>query len=244
MRCKGRRGRGSTTAAHVTRAVRAVRAAGAAGLSIVCRAEQVPPVTGDVDEDSDTAVGFRSRRAAELNAGGRHPVVDGIEVIDPEEEPDTVADLIAGRRGLPLAVRASEHDAGLAPGRPDDDPPFRPPVVGQRWRVFGQVEPEDAREELDGPVIVVDDDRDLVQQHAREPTSGSGAGRRARRLAEAGPFDGRGRDVSHLSLGLAGGLPGWVFVSEERVLTVGFRAAADRLAALPRSGWPGTLSRD
>jgi hypothetical protein len=35
-----------------------------------------------------------------------------------------------------------------------------------------------------------------------------------------------------------------VFVSEERVLTVGFRAAADRLAALPRSGWPGRLSRD
>ena len=39
-------------------------------------------------------------------------------------------------------------------------------------------------------------------------------------------------------------MPGWVFVSEERVLTVGFGAAADRLAALPRSGWPGTLSRD
>ena len=35
-----------------------------------------------------------------------------------------------------------------------------------------------------------------------------------------------------------------MFVSEERVLTVGFRPAADRLAALPRAGWPGTLSRD
>ena len=34
-----------------------------------------------------------------------------------------------------------------------------------------------------------------------------------------------------------------MFVSEERVLTVGFRAAAERLAALPHSGWPGTLSR-
>ena len=34
-----------------------------------------------------------------------------------------------------------------------------------------------------------------------------------------------------------------MFVSEERVLTVSFRDAAERLAALPRSGWPGTLSR-
>ena len=113
-------------------------------------------------------------------------MVDGIEVIDPEEEPDTVADLVAGRRGLPLAVRAGEQDAGLAPGRPDDDPPFRPPVVGQRRRVFGQVESEDVREELDGPVVVVDDDRDLVQQLAREPTSGDGAGHHVRPLAGLG----------------------------------------------------------
>ena len=34
-----------------------------------------------------------------------------------------------------------------------------------------------------------------------------------------------------------------MFVSEKRVLTVSFSAAAERLAALPRSGWPGTLSR-
>jgi hypothetical protein len=34
-----------------------------------------------------------------------------------------------------------------------------------------------------------------------------------------------------------------VFVSEERVLTVSYGAAAERLAALPNSGWPGTLSR-
>ena len=34
-----------------------------------------------------------------------------------------------------------------------------------------------------------------------------------------------------------------MFVSEKRVLTVSFPAAAERLAALPRSGWPGTLSR-
>lgn len=34
-----------------------------------------------------------------------------------------------------------------------------------------------------------------------------------------------------------------MFVSEEQLLTVSFRAAAERLAALPRSGWPGTLSR-
>ena len=35
----------------------------------------------------------------------------------------------------------------------------------------------------------------------------------------------------------------WVFVSEKRVLTTGFPAAAERLAAFPHSGWPGTLSR-
>ena len=52
-----------------------------------------------------------------------------------------------------------------------------------------------------------------------------------------------GRDVGHLPPRPASGFPGWVFVSEERVLTVSFRAAAERLASLPRSGWPGTLSR-
>src|SRR5215831_7248130 len=99
MRCKGQRGRSSTTAARVTRAPpapRRARAARAGLVSVACRAEQVPPVTGDIGEDGDSPVGFGARRAAELHAGGRHPPVGGIEVINPEEEPDTAADLVPG----------------------------------------------------------------------------------------------------------------------------------------------------
>ena len=95
---------------------------------------------------------------------------------------DRAIEFFTGILGFDLA---EDSPALTNDGRPKRWVVVRPPVVGQRRRVFGQVESEDAREEIDGPVIVIDDDRDLVQQHAREPTSGDGAGHHARPPAEA-----------------------------------------------------------
>jgi hypothetical protein len=42
-----------------------------------------------------------------------------------------------------------------------------PSVVGQRWRVFDELEAEDVDEEPAGTVVVVDDQSDLLEVHAR-----------------------------------------------------------------------------
>jgi hypothetical protein len=52
------------------------------------RAEQVPAVPNDVQEDRDAAVGLVSWLADELHAVLAHPPVRSVEVLDPQEEPD------------------------------------------------------------------------------------------------------------------------------------------------------------
>jgi hypothetical protein len=92
--------------------------------------------------------------------------VGGVEVVDLEEEADPPGDLVPDRGGLPLPVRLGEQDAGLGAGRADHDPPLRPAAAGgQRGGVLHQVEPQRLGEEGDGLVVVLDDDRDLVQPH-------------------------------------------------------------------------------
>jgi hypothetical protein len=54
-----------------------------------------------------------------------------------------------------LAFCAGEKDAGLRAGRPDDDPPLRPAVVGQRRRVLDEVESQRAGEEPDRLVVTI-----------------------------------------------------------------------------------------
>jgi len=59
-----------------------------------------------------------------------------------------------------------EEHAGPRARRPDDDPPLGPPAVGgQRRRVLRQLETQRAGEELDGAVIVIDDDREVLKPH-------------------------------------------------------------------------------
>src|SRR5439155_23473739 len=97
-------------------------------------------------------------RPDELDASRSHAVVSLREVVDPKEEPDAPRDLLSDDSGLVVSIGASEEHAGLTAGRPDHDPPLRPPVARQRGRVLDELEPESVDEELDCSVVVVDDD--------------------------------------------------------------------------------------
>jgi hypothetical protein len=94
-------------------------------------AEQIPAVAGDVAKNDHASVRLGTRRGDELDAGGPHPFVRGIEVIDPEEEADPARDLVTDCGGLTITVGTGEQDARLGTRWADDDPPLRAPVVGQ-----------------------------------------------------------------------------------------------------------------
>ena len=91
--------------------------------------EQVPAIAGDVAEHCDPAVG--------LGSGLRHDlyfVVDqtgerGVEVVDPQEEPDPSCCLIPDRSALPFAVGLGEEETGATADRSHHDPPLRLPVI-------------------------------------------------------------------------------------------------------------------
>lgn len=93
-----------------------------------------------------------------------------IEVIDPQEEPDTTGGLTADRGTLIGAISAGEQDAGLTSRWPHHDPPFRAPVVRQRWRVLDELEAECVDEVGDRWVVLIDHDRDQVDEHHRNGT--------------------------------------------------------------------------
>ena len=56
----------------------------------------------------------------------------GVEVVDPQEEPDPARQLVADHRGLHRAVGLGQQDPGGGAGRPDHHPALGPPAVGQR----------------------------------------------------------------------------------------------------------------
>ena len=69
--------------------------------------------------------------------------------------------------GLSSPRRRGEQEACLRTGWPRHDPALRTPIVRQRRPVLHQLEAERADEELDGTVVLVDDDRGEVDPHGR-----------------------------------------------------------------------------
>jgi hypothetical protein len=67
---------------------------------------------------------------------------------------------------LGVAVRVSEEQAGARSRRPYDDPPFRPTVVGDRWRILDELKPERTDKEVDRATVVLDDQRNQLKVHA------------------------------------------------------------------------------
>ena len=92
--------------------------------------QEVPPVTGDVEEDRDTAVRFGARFTNERDPSSRHPSVRRVEVVDTEKESDPAGCLVADGCHLAFSVCTSEEKTRLRSGRADDHPPLGPAVVG------------------------------------------------------------------------------------------------------------------
>jgi hypothetical protein len=127
--------------------------------------KEIPPVTGDVEKDRDTAVRSGARLTNERDAGPGHPLIRAVEVIDAKEEPDSTGRLVTNGPSLAFSVCASKKDACLCAGRADDHPALGAPVVGERRRVLDEVEPEYAGEEFDGRVVLVNDQSNQVDLH-------------------------------------------------------------------------------
>jgi hypothetical protein len=105
----------------------------------------------------------------ELDPGGPHAVVAGVEVIDSQEEADPTGMLVAHGRDLFRAVRTGEQDPGLPAWRPDDHPPLGTAVVGPGRRILRQLESQPLGEERDRLVVVLDRDRrQLQERHERQ----------------------------------------------------------------------------
>ncbi len=60
--------------------------------------EQIPPVAGDVDEHGDASVRHLTNGGDELDARSVETRARGVEVVDPEEEPDAASRLVADDR--------------------------------------------------------------------------------------------------------------------------------------------------
>ena len=94
-------------------------------LRIRSRAEEIPTVTGNVEEDRDPAVRLGARLANERHPGFGHRSVRDTEVIDTKEEPDSAGCLVPNGRELAFSVRVSEEETSTrlgttGPTRVDD----------------------------------------------------------------------------------------------------------------------------
>jgi hypothetical protein len=73
------------------------------------RAEKVPLVASDVDEDGNTAVRLIARLGEELDSVREHASVAGVEVVDTKEQSDASGELRPNRCALALAVGLSKQ---------------------------------------------------------------------------------------------------------------------------------------
>ena len=127
--------------------------------------EEIPPVSGNVEEDGNSTVGLGTRSTNESDTGLGHPPVYGVEVIDMKEESDPTGCLVTNCRTLVFAVGASKKEPCLRVGRANYHPALRPPVVGERRRVLHQFESEYTGKEGDGGVVLVNDQGNQVDLH-------------------------------------------------------------------------------
>lgn len=95
-------------------------------------------------------------------------MVFGIEVLDMQEETNTTTSLVPENRSLIGAVGECQEEARLSARWPHHNPPFWPSIVGLIGAIRDQVEAKDVDEEVDGSVVIVDDEGDKVEVHRHE----------------------------------------------------------------------------
>ncbi len=119
--------------------------------------EQVPPVAGDVSKHREPAVGLVSGFGEELDTARPHPLIGGVEVVDPQEETDSSSVLAAHDRTLLITVGLRQEQPRAGARRSDHHPPLRSTIVRTSRRVLNEVELQLVDEERNRLVIVVDD---------------------------------------------------------------------------------------
>ena len=113
--------------------------------------EEIPSVTGDVDEDGNLSVGLRSWFGHEFNASFHQPSVGLIEVIDPQKQPNPSSELRSDGYLPKVAIGLRQEQPSGPSLRSHDDPSLRPAIVGQRRVIFNKVEVEDVDEKMRSP---------------------------------------------------------------------------------------------
>lgn len=143
----------------------------ARGLSPGMRAEKVPAVPRKVEEHGEPSVPFISRFRDELNAVIEHSLHHRIEVVNTQKQPDSACELTPDRISLLIAIGPCEHQTFTSSGRLDDHPALRTTIVGIRRRVLTQLEAQAVDEEPDRLVVVLHDERHVLDVHGSDPTT-------------------------------------------------------------------------
>jgi hypothetical protein len=123
------------------------------------RPEEIPAIAGNIEEYRNLPIDLGARGSDERDARRGHARVGRVEVVDTQEQSDPAGKLLPDGRSLFRPICPRQQQPRRAAFRPHDDPSFGPPVVRRRRRVLDEVEVENADEEVDGRVVVVDDQR-------------------------------------------------------------------------------------
>ena len=134
--------------------------------------KEVPAVALNIKEYRDTSIRLSARRSNESDAGGGHPRVRRLEIINAQEETDPPRELIANDRLLSLAVGACEQNARTAGYWAHNDPALRTPIIRQRRNVLHELELEDFHKKIDGWLVLPHNQSNQLElRHQLRPTS-------------------------------------------------------------------------
>jgi hypothetical protein len=135
-------------------------------------AEEIPPVPRDVEKYGELSIRFCARRRYEGNTGVNHPMIGCLEIFNSQEQSYAPRKLIPYGYALMVAIGARQENSRLPATRPDHDPPFRPAIIRRRRNVFEQFEIENANEEINRRIVILDDHRYEVEIRHYCATSG------------------------------------------------------------------------
>jgi hypothetical protein len=210
-------------------------------------AEKIPQVAPRVPEDADAAVGLVPGRADHLAARAHDAGQRAVEVFDAKEQPNAAGELTADQVRLILTIGAGEYEPGAAVGRSYYHPPRGAPVGRRRRGVLREDEAKWAGEELDGGVVLVDDQGHELERHrqilgrrdaAVEPADHSG------RAVQPSPDTGDATQAVGWLTSMGGGTPPRIHRRSETTVTdVPLPEAAAAPTTKERVAWMGKNSK-
>lgn len=127
--------------------------------------EQIPAIASDIQKYGNLSVGLETWFAVKVDAMLQHVLVEFVKVVDPQEESNAPSVLIANHLRLSLTISKRDKQASASRRRAYNDPTFRAPVIGERWFVFDQCEPQTVDEEVNCGIVVIDNKRDQIEVH-------------------------------------------------------------------------------